>query len=222
MKIFIDAGHGDHDPGATSKINDKEYIEKDLNLSISKELKNLFELSGHTVFMSREDDSFLTPGARAREANNKNSDLMISIHHNSFTKESANGVEVLHYPGNSDGEKLASCVLKEIVNEFALFDRGTKGRDNLSVLNKTKMTAILVECLFISSPKDVLKIDENYPLKMASCIYNGVAEYYNFNKKKAGIQKSENITLKDKLMYHVLKLKHELSLLEDEINKIQD
>ena len=52
--IVLDAGHGGIDPGAMNK--DKTILEKDVNLEITKKLRDLLESSGATVIMTREKD----------------------------------------------------------------------------------------------------------------------------------------------------------------------
>lgn len=56
LKIAIDAGHGGTELGAIGCLNDNE---KDVNLEISKILKEKLETNGANVIMTREDDSFV-------------------------------------------------------------------------------------------------------------------------------------------------------------------
>ena len=51
--VFLDAGHGDFDPG---KVSVDGSLEKDINLAIAKRLKWYLEQSDVEVVMSREDD----------------------------------------------------------------------------------------------------------------------------------------------------------------------
>src|SRR5690625_6695284 len=64
-KIFIDAGHGGHDPGAVGSRSK----EKDNVLKVAKRLKILLESHGHVVIMSRSTDVFIPLSERARMAN---------------------------------------------------------------------------------------------------------------------------------------------------------
>ena len=52
--VVLDAGHGGIDPGAMNK--DKTILEKDINLEITKKLRDLIEASGGTVIMTRDKD----------------------------------------------------------------------------------------------------------------------------------------------------------------------
>lgn len=173
--IYIDAGHGNHDPGAVGVYQGRKLNEKDLNLGVALELQKLFKDGKFIVSMSREGDSFMTPGERARDANNKRCDLFISIHHNAAGSNKATGTETLHYPNSKEGMLVAKAVNDQLVKTLDLQDRGLKPRDNLSVIRLTKMTAILVEVLFVSNPNDLKKaVGKNYYKDVAKAIYDGV------------------------------------------------
>lgn len=83
--IVIDPGHGGEDPGAIGKYGTKE---KDVNLSISKILKEKLEKIGFRVLLTREDDIFIPLVKRTKFANDNKADLFISIHCNASKKPS--------------------------------------------------------------------------------------------------------------------------------------
>ncbi|MCL6456511.1 MAG: N-acetylmuramoyl-L-alanine amidase family protein, partial [Gorillibacterium sp.] len=86
LKIVIDAGHGDSDPGAISITNRKE---KDFNLAVALKVKALLDqLAPVEAYLTRSDDTFVTLDGRAEFANNLSADAFISIHGNYFTKTS--------------------------------------------------------------------------------------------------------------------------------------
>jgi len=78
--VILDAGHGGIDPGAVGK---KKLEEKEVNLAIAKILKKKLESYGLKVYMTRSDDRFVALSERSQFANDKKSDLFISIHCNS-------------------------------------------------------------------------------------------------------------------------------------------
>src|SRR5690554_1150655 len=102
-RIFIDPGHGAHDPGAVG-ANSKE---KDNVLKVAKELKKELESRGHTVKLSRSTDIFLSLGQRARMANNWKADIFISLHNNSAASSSATGFETFIYNGSTSSKTKA-------------------------------------------------------------------------------------------------------------------
>jgi len=63
VKIFIDPGHGGHDPGATAN----GLREKDINLKIALKMKSLLSgYEGVQVKLSRETDKFVSLSQRAK------------------------------------------------------------------------------------------------------------------------------------------------------------
>lgn len=88
-KIVIDPGHGGRDPGAVGK---KSY-EKTIVLAISKKLGNLIKkhYKDVEIIYTRTDDSFVALDKRADMANEKNADLLISIHTNANKLTTAYG-----------------------------------------------------------------------------------------------------------------------------------
>lgn len=75
--IVIDAGHGGHDPGASGQ----GLVEKDLVLSLAKELRDELErLGGFRVALTRSDDRYLLHAERFEIARRLEADMFISIH----------------------------------------------------------------------------------------------------------------------------------------------
>ena len=72
---------------------------------------------------------------------------------------------------------MAFEVQKSITQMLKLVNRGIKFA-NFYVLRETKMPAILVECGFLSSPKEEAMLrNDDFQIKMAMAIANGVAGY---------------------------------------------
>ncbi|MFH1901741.1 MAG: N-acetylmuramoyl-L-alanine amidase [Candidatus Omnitrophota bacterium] len=89
--IVIDPGHGGKDPGAISRYGLKE---KDLNLKVSKYLKEELEKRGFKVVLTRSQDTYLSLESRVGVAKKYSADLFISIHANSNRSRKVRGVEV--------------------------------------------------------------------------------------------------------------------------------
>ncbi|MBN3040316.1 MAG: N-acetylmuramoyl-L-alanine amidase, partial [Candidatus Omnitrophica bacterium] len=92
-KIVIDPGHGGKDPGAISCRGLKE---KTINLIIAKALKKKLQSQGYEVFLTRENDQFLSLRERTEFTIQKKADLFISIHANSNRSRSVKGVEIYY------------------------------------------------------------------------------------------------------------------------------
>ncbi len=101
--IVIDAGHGGHDPGA---IGGKKK-EKDLVLQIAKRLKKELIKRGFTVYMTRDNDSYVKLTQRTKIADRKNAKVFISIHANAVPKRKRNkihGVETFFLQNTRDAK----------------------------------------------------------------------------------------------------------------------
>ncbi len=90
--VVIDAGHGGEDPGA---IGARKTYEKHLVLEISKKLEKYLDAQpGIRADLTRKGDYYIPLRRRTKIAVEKNADLFISIHADSFTRKSAHGVSV--------------------------------------------------------------------------------------------------------------------------------
>lgn len=88
--VVIDAGHGGKDPGATSNgIN-----EKDIVLAVAKKLASSLSNNGYKVYLTRNDDRFLTLEQRTRIADKKDAKIFISLHCNAAPND--NQAKILH------------------------------------------------------------------------------------------------------------------------------
>ncbi|HEX6594517.1 MAG TPA: peptidoglycan-binding protein [Bacillota bacterium] len=161
VKIFLDPGHGGHDPGAQAYGLQEKDVVLDIALQTARFLTRNY--SGIDIKLSRTTDEFVELKERARMANSWGADYFVSIHNNSFTG-SAHGFESYIH---SDEHASSDALIKQneihtyIVNEIGIRDRGMK-KANFSVLRNTQMPAILLEYLFIDH------FDENNKLKKAS------------------------------------------------------
>lgn len=172
MKIFLNAGHGGCDPGAVSKNGLKE---KDVAKRICEILADRLQHSGYSVILFQEQNSF----TEVSKAENKSgADVFISVHCNSFSSNSANGVETLYYPTSVKGKHLAECIQTGLLKTTGLFNRGCKMRRDLHVLRATKAPAVLVETAFISNPKEE-KLLRDKPEMFAEGILQGIKNYIN-------------------------------------------
>lgn len=122
--ITIDPGHGGEDPGASYKLNNKNYNESDLTLDISLLLKEELENLGLKVKLTRDKDIFLDnygEGGRAVIPNEVSSKYSLSIHLNSYAGTmNYGGVEV--YIPNDINYDLAN-ILATNISEIVGFSR---------------------------------------------------------------------------------------------------
>ncbi len=98
--VVIDPGHGGKDPGA---VGPKKTKEKDIVLSVGKELKKIMDKSGEVkAVMTRDKDVFVPLHERAKIAMQAGGKLFISLHANANRNRSANGVEVYFLSATKD------------------------------------------------------------------------------------------------------------------------
>lgn len=173
--ITLDPGHGGIDPGALGRDGSKE---KDNTLAQSLILKDHLETQGFKVYLTRDKDEFVSLTTRKNLADNYKSDLMISIHNNSFYESKANGIETWNYPGSTNGRKVGAYVQKQLIAITNLTNRGNK-EARFTVLTG-KCVAILIELGFISNDVECkLLKDKNYQNAVSVAITKGVCQYFN-------------------------------------------
>lgn len=178
-KVMIDFGHGyPPDPGAVGPTGLKE---SEACEELGLRFGNLLELLGTNVFYTRDKGGFVNLSERTSLANKINADVFISIHLNSSSNEKAEGAST-YYFATSDyhspkGRKLAELIHKEVVEALKRKDVRIHGR-NFGVLRETRMTAVLLEPLFITNPQEesLLK-DEDFLQKTAAAFFDGVKNF---------------------------------------------
>ncbi len=205
-KIFIDPGHGGEDRRNTSY--DGKIVEADVNLHVALYLKEYLVQAGAEVAMSRETDKTVDLGYRSVLANKSGADIFISIHHNAPGKSEdtwtnytstyyhATDKDYEHEPCNHDIAKYVERDLSYVMRNssgLGSFD-GTYSDyriypgEGFSVLRKTKIPAVLVECSFHTNRFEVLRLnDEVFNRIEAWGIFRGLGKFF-----RAGIPKIED------------------------------
>ncbi|HZK57909.1 MAG TPA: N-acetylmuramoyl-L-alanine amidase, partial [Clostridia bacterium] len=177
--IVVDPGHGGPDPGTISaNLNMRE---SEIVLDISLKLNKLLIEEGFRTYMTRMDDSNngfkLGLQDRTDVANVLDANLFVSIHANSFTNNSASGIETFYSPGDADGKKLAGIIQSKLINDLKMTDRGAKSA-NYFVLEHTIMPSVLVETGFLSNSSDEAKLaTDKYREQVAKSIFEAIIEY---------------------------------------------
>ena len=179
FSVVIDPGHGGNDGGTSNG----DIIEKDINLTISLKLAELLENKGVKVFLTREDDDFLSLEERAYSANKAASDFFISLHCNYFDDDaSITGFETF-YPKNADADIYAENIAKAAEESGVIDVRGAK-ENNYYVTRKVETDAILVEMGFLSNDDECkLLASEDYQNTLAEVISKGI--FTTFDEKKS-------------------------------------
>ncbi|QUE87556.1 N-acetylmuramoyl-L-alanine amidase [Exiguobacterium alkaliphilum] len=178
--IVIDPGHGGKDPGA---LNGSLY-EKTVVLDVSKRIESyLSSKYNYQVRLTRSTDIYYTPQQRPTIARDLRGELFVSIHANSSTDKTANGIETFYSGSTSQSARsrvLATNIQNNLVSSMSgtgMRNRGVKTA-NFAVINHSLMPSALVELGFITSPTDVVHLrSEASRQRMAQGIAEGIAQY---------------------------------------------
>jgi len=148
IRVVIDPGHGGYDTGASYG----GYEEKAINLIMAEKLKKLLEESGITVFLTRDDDDFLSLAERVEITNSIKPNVFISVHANALaTSRKIRGVETYYW--TSQSQKLAYYVHKSILSNIGLPDHFIR-KARFYVIRHTSSPAVLAELGFMSNYDD--------------------------------------------------------------------
>ena len=183
--VLIDAGHGGIDGGAQSKNGT---IEKDINLQISKRLKEKLEKEGYKVYMTREEDKELSPKkvkdleARCKMKIETKCDVFISIHQNKFNSEKCFEAQVW-YASNEKSMKLAKYVqdsLKEAVKDNnKRLEKAAKEQYKI-LRDKYDGACLIVECGFLSNNEEEQRLkSESHQNQIVDGITIGINKYFD-------------------------------------------
>jgi len=110
--IVIDSGHGGKDPGTIGTFARTK--EKNLTLSYAKELgKQLINTKRYKVYLTRDDDNFISLQKRVEIARKKKADLFISLHANAIGDSHVAGFSIYTLSEKSSDKQAELLAQKE-------------------------------------------------------------------------------------------------------------
>ncbi|MFS1511103.1 N-acetylmuramoyl-L-alanine amidase [Chengkuizengella sp. SCS-71B] len=186
FKVAIDAGHGPETKGKRSP--DESLREFEFNRVVAGYVQErLLQYESIETIFTHELDRDVPLKERTNVANDWRADLFISIHANAYLGDwnEVTGIETFVYKSlPAQGVKLANHVQNQLVQLTGRKDRGVKGA-NFHVLRETEMTAILVECEFMTNEQSckLLKSDRYRQLCAEGIVY-GIVETYGLELKE--------------------------------------
>jgi N-acetylmuramoyl-L-alanine amidase len=195
VKVCLDPGHGERDPGAVNEAFG--LYESEINLDVSFALKGLLEGDGADVVMTREDDEYLENSDRYTFCNTEQATILVSVHTNSIADDWHDGSMGLYV--HEDDKALAKAIhervypmlrdqlpedLRDNFVDFGLV------RFNSGVMLKSDMPAAMMEPLFMSNAYEagllVHSIEgENCPDlgcrrgQIAQALHQGILHYFD-------------------------------------------
>lgn len=186
--IVVDAGHGGIDPGA----NRPGVLEKDINLAVALQLKEILNGAGAKVVLSRQTDVELSREcdnekvqgryhrdlmARVEMVEESDADLFISIHANAVANAKRHGAEVFYFAKSEASKTLANSIQGELC-KITQANRTAQTADYF-VLRRNKIPAALIEVGYITNKEERLSLQNaEYQRSLAEAIAAGIHNYY--------------------------------------------
>lgn len=224
MLIALDNGHGletagKRTPGFTdgtkSPYTGKSFMhEWEVNRRVVQLLKVELERCGFDVIEISPSEDDMPINDRYKKANAAGADYFLSVHANALYDywNSANGIEVLAKQTESsytsverarlaESYRIGRILQTKLVAATGLKDRcaGLPNkileRDNIGVLNWTKMPANLVELGFMDNPKEAkLLLSEDYRKLCAVAIAKSLCEAFKVTYKAEPVKEVPVVT----------------------------
>lgn len=178
--VVIDPGHGGEDGGATSCTG---RLESEYNLAISRRLDDLLHLLGYRTRMTRTSDVsiYLTGDTiaqkkvsdlkeRVRIVNEISNALLVSIHQNQFSDSRYSGAQVFYAKteGSKELGQQMQTKLVEALNPGS--NRKCKPISGVYLMEKINCTGVLVECGFLSNPREESRLRNSEYQKKLCCV----------------------------------------------------
>lgn len=186
--IILDPGHGGKDGGAIAKTG---LVEKEVTLAVANYLRDYLQQAGALVLMTREGDYDLADRdaiirkkqdleRRAELVNMSETDLMLSIHLNSFPSPKWRGAQTFYNPSRAENKHAAKLIQEELINNLHNTTREAKVDEEIYVLKAIHAPGALVEIGFLSNPEEAYLLGQSaYQIEVANAIYLGVLRYFS-------------------------------------------
>ncbi|MCL1466823.1 N-acetylmuramoyl-L-alanine amidase [Argonema galeatum] len=181
IEILLDPGHGGKESGASGPNG---YLEKDVNLAISKLLRDRLVALGANVYMTREDDRELSLQDRVQAIDRLQPAIAISIHHNSLPDDgdaqNTKGFAAFWY--HPQAHSFAIFIHKYVVQKLGRPSYGVFW-DNLALTRPATAPSVLLELGFMSNPVEFESVmNPQDRQKMADAIADGIAEWFRISQ----------------------------------------
>jgi len=193
--IYLDAGHGGAQTGASTVYGGKTYYEKDFNLKIILRVRDFLKTVKPlpAIYLWRDTDVNGNLYTRGQDAKSKNSDVFVSVHNNSGVS-GASGTETLYpkdfTPGHEVGQQFASSIQATFIGYmnsrgWGIVNRGitiwTNSTAELGVFQgAAPIPSCLIEVAFLSSQSDMQKLlNPDFIDDSAYAIALGIVKWLN-------------------------------------------
>ncbi|WP_223591212.1 SH3 domain-containing protein [Neobacillus bataviensis] len=174
--IVLDPGHGGGDNGTTGASGT---LEKNLTLRTARLLYDKLSAAGANVYMTRNNDSYLTLPSRVSLASANRADAFISLHYDSNLDRSVRGMTGYYY--HSYQKSLADTIFASTIAQTKLSNRGVRFGD-FHVIRENSQKATLIELGYLSNPEEEMTLNSGaFQENAASGLYDGLARFFKEN-----------------------------------------
>jgi len=190
MHIILDNGHGGMLNGkyqTNGKRSPKwpdgtQLFEGVFNRGVVLKIARLLDWAeiSHEILVPEERDVSLPERVqRANKIYKKRPDsILISVHANGHSNESANGFEVFTSNGSTRSDGYAKIIHSEYVSKIKeIRDRGVK-EAGFYIVRRTHCPAVLIECGFMTNFKECQFLLKN-EYRIARAIFTGIESIVN-------------------------------------------
>lgn len=169
--VVVDAGHGGKDNGAYRKFGGAE---KNATLDVASRLSRKLRASNLHTVMTRNSDVFIPLEERVAIENSQKNCIFVSIHFNDSRRRGIRGFETYYHSASSI--ELANRIQAKLLTIPRSANRGVH-HANFRVLRLAKYPAVLVECGFLSNPREGGEArDSDYRDELADRIAEAIVE----------------------------------------------
>jgi len=178
VTLLLDPGHGGPDDLGARGPNG--IPEKDVNLAVTRLLRDRLAARGATILLTRDDDIDLGPNERAQMIQELEPTLALSIHYNALPDEgdaeNTAGIGTFWY--QTQAHSLAVWLHNFLVREG---DRPSYGVfwNNLALTRPTAAPAVLLELGFMINPTEFEWItDPDEQAALAETLADGITQWF--------------------------------------------
>jgi N-acetylmuramoyl-L-alanine amidase len=187
--VVVDAGHGGKDNGAYRRFGGAEKV---ATLDVAQRLSRKLRDSHLKTVMTRTSDVFIPLEERVAIENAQKNAIFVSIHFNDSRRRGIRGFETYYHSGNS--VDLAQRIQSKLMTLPRSANRGVH-HANFRVLRLAKYPAVLVECGFLSNPREGGEArDSEYRDALADQIAEAIVEErYGTGRRTAKSDQSSEV-----------------------------
>lgn len=186
--VIIDAGHGGLDRGVTGR----SVQESELTLAVANAVRKALSNAGFNAILTRDNNANRSLSERANLANERNGDLLISLHAGASFAPNAHGLEVFYptlaapdgqasearaHPYRDRSQHLAQILAETIRTTAQAEIRGVHGA-HLRLYTTVDMPGVLLEMGVVTNSADEALLEKDaYHQSIAQAILAAIQQF---------------------------------------------